>query len=85
MWQLDYSQEARNYALDSGCPLGPYNEDVLIAIEALALTPGGVPPADYKEDPPGYYVWEVAGHLVRFQRSLTPHPRLYIFAIYPIQ
>lgn len=39
MWQIGFSREASQYAIDSH----PDNEDVLIAIETLAFKPDGLP------------------------------------------
>jgi hypothetical protein len=81
MWLLDYSQEASNYALDSH----PYNEVVLMAIESLALTSDGLSTeGDYREYAPGYFLWEIAGHLVAFERFVDPPPELYIVFIRPL-
>ncbi len=79
MWQLEYNQEANHYALDSY----PYNEEVLMAIEALALTADGLPDAAYSELEPEYYLWEVAHHTVIFRRILDETPRLRILVIKP--
>jgi hypothetical protein len=64
MWRLLYNREASNYALDSY----PYNEDVLVEIETLALTAEGLPANNYARLDSEYYVWEIAKHTVIFQR-----------------
>ena len=64
MWELEYSQAANNYALDSH----PYNEEVLIAIEMLALTEDAMPAQDCRQLEPTIYLWVIAGHTVIFQR-----------------
>jgi hypothetical protein len=74
MWQLEYSREARNYAIDSH----PYNEAVLIALEGLALTVEGIPAEGCTQVEPGVYLWEVADHQAVYERILGPEgaPRL---------
>jgi len=64
MWELEYSQEANNYALDSH----PYNEEVLIAIEMLAVTEDALPAEDCRHLEPEIYLWAIAAHTVIFQR-----------------
>lgn len=64
MWTLLYNREANNYALDSY----PYVEDVLIAIELLALTDLGLLDENYLELELGYYLWKMHQHIVLFQR-----------------
>jgi hypothetical protein len=39
IWDIELSQEANNYAIDSH----PYNEHVLMAIERLAFSQDGLP------------------------------------------
>ncbi len=60
MWELEYSQEANNYALDSH----PYNEEVLIAIEMLALTGDPLPVEGCRRLEPEIYSWAIAAHTV---------------------
>lgn len=82
MWQLEYSQEASNYALDSH----PYNEGVLMAIEDLVDSEDGLPAdANWTEWRHEHYLWVVAGHLVSFQRFRSPTPRLLILFIKPLE
>jgi hypothetical protein len=80
MWQLEYSQEARNYALDSH----PYNEAVLMAIESLAQTQTGLPSENCLPSyPENHYLWLVADHWVYFYRSPSPLRMLRVRAIQP--
>ena len=81
MWKLNYTLEANNYAFDSH----PYNEDVLIAIERLALTATGLPPENCREWKPDYYLWSVASHYVTFHRILEPQPTITILMIKPMR
>lgn len=79
MWLLEYSREASNYAIDSH----PYNEDVLTAIEMLALTESALPPVTVELES-GVYLWEIEGHWVIFKRQLFPNRSLWIAIIKPI-
>lgn len=80
MWQIKYSDEAASYAIDSH----PYNEDVLLAIEDLALMPTGIPKehCELFEDP-STYLWEVADHEVIYER-FTEENLLYIWIVKPL-
>ena len=80
MWELEYSPEANNYALDSY----PYNEAVLAAIETLAQTDEGIPSVDWDEWQPDYFLWVVADHLVSYQKIASEPPKLRILVIKPI-
>ena len=80
MWKLEYNQEASNYALDSY----PYNEDVLIAIESLALTEEGLPSDLWTELEPEYYLWLVAQHIVLFRRIIGAESIIRILVIKPV-
>lgn len=78
MWQLEYTPEAQSYALDSY----PYNEAVLMAIDALGLTEEGIPTENcvaWEED---CYLWEVAEHLVSLR---VIWPKLQILWIKPME
>lgn len=79
MWALEYNQEASNYALDSY----PYNEEVLMAIESLAMTTEGLPTEAYIQLEPEYYLWEIAQHTVIFRRIMDETLRLRILVIKP--
>lgn len=81
MWTLRYSREANNYALDSY----PYNEDLLVAIELLAQTPGGLPASNYREWKPKHILWQVAGHYVAYYKTVEPHPTIIILTIKPMR
>ncbi len=78
MWLLEYSREANNYAIDSH----PYSEDVLSAIETLALTDMALPP-NSTELEPEVYLWRVEGHLVIYKRRLFPIRSIWIAIIKP--
>ena len=78
MWLLEYSPEANQYALDSY----PYDEDVLSAIELLALRLDALPSSDYRELEPEYYLWSVAQHTVLFRRIVLLS-KIRILAIRP--
>ncbi len=78
MWLLEYSREASNYAIDSH----PYNENVLIAIEMLALTDTALR-SNSVELEPGVYLWSIEGHLVVYKRRLLPDQSILIATIKP--
>jgi len=78
MWQIGFSREASQYAMDSH----PYNEEVLLAIETLAFTPDGLPQEGISELEPDIYLWQVAGHSVIYQR-ITSIRRLWVAVIKP--
>ena len=80
MWTVEYTQEAGNYAIDSH----PYNEAVLIAIEALALTQTGLPTEGYTEMEEGRYLWEVANHQV-ICRRIPERKTIRILVLKPIE
>jgi hypothetical protein len=63
-WEIEFSQEASNYAIDSH----PYNEAVLIAIERLVLTEDGLPGEGIYQLIENWCVWEVAEHTVVYER-----------------
>jgi hypothetical protein len=79
MWEIGFSQEASNYAIDSH----PYNEDVLMAIELLAFTADGLPDDGYIELEPEIFLWHVAGHSVLYRRMTQGERRLWIAVIKP--
>jgi hypothetical protein len=76
VWEIEFSQEASNYALDSH----PYNEAVLIAIEDLAASESGLPMEGSYQLLEQWYVWEIANLTVVYE--LEPHA-LYIWVIKP--
>jgi len=78
-WELGFSHEASNYAIDSH----PYNEKVLMAIEELAFSAEGIPDEHYTELEPNIYLWEVAEYLVLYQRIVENRQRLWIAFIKP--
>jgi len=79
MWEIEYSQEANNYAIDSH----PYNEQVLLAIEDLASSPDGLPPENYTLLRYNLYLWLVADHEVIYER-FTEENLLYIWIVKPL-
>lgn len=78
MWHLEYDREPSNYAIDSH----PYNEAVLIALEELAQTDDGIPAEGCTEIEPGLYLWEVADHLVIYER-IEAQRRLHVLILKP--
>lgn len=76
MWEIEFSREANNYALDSH----PYNEYVLIAIENLATSKDGLPSEGYYQLLEQWCIWEVAEHTVVYEREPQT---LYIWIIKP--
>lgn len=80
MWQIEFTKEAANYAIDSH----PYNEQVLEAIEFLAFTEDGLPTdGNLWQDEEGFIWWEVSRHLVFFRR-FEAERRLRVEAIKPL-
>ncbi|MBV7328253.1 hypothetical protein KFU94_08320 [Chloroflexi bacterium TSY] len=78
MWQIEFSQEASNYAIDSH----PYNEDVLIAIEKLAFTEDGFPEDGSYQTLEQWCVWEILDHVVVYER-VNQVLYIYIWMIKP--
>jgi len=76
VWEIEFSQEANNYALDSH----PYNETVLIAVEQLAHTVDGLPTEGLYQLLENWCVWEVSHHTVVYERD---RDGLYIWIIKP--
>lgn len=76
MWEIEFSQEANNYALDSHS----YNEDILIAIENLAASSDGLPTEGTYQLLEQWCIWEIANHTVVYE--LDPHV-LYVWVIKP--
>lgn len=78
IWDVELSQEASNYAIDSH----PYNEHVLIAIEKLAFSQDGLPTEGTYQVVEHWCVWEIAEHTVVYE--ITPALfHLYIWLIRP--
>jgi hypothetical protein len=76
IWDVEFSQEACNYVIDSH----PYNENVLVAIERLALNPDGLPSEGSYQIWEDWCIWEIAGHTVVYQKdAVISH--LYIWVI----
>ncbi len=78
LWEIEFTKEANNDALDSY----PYNEEVLIAIESLALTESRIPSNDCLEIESNFFRWTVANHHVFIQRMTK---KLRIATIKPIE
>lgn len=77
-WDVEFSQEANNYAIDSQ----PYNENVLIAIEKLAFSEDGLPLEGAYQVLEHWCIWEIAEHTVVYER--TPGLfHIYIWLIKP--
>jgi len=64
MWKIEYSQEVRNYIYDSY----PYTEAVWKIIKSLRHTPDGQPSTHHTEIPPNTIYWEIADHIVIYER-----------------
>lgn len=80
MWDVEFSQEASNYAIDSY----PYNEPILIAIETLALSHDGLPTEGHYQLLGEWCIGEIAGHTVVYER--TPAlSHIYIWLIKPTE
>lgn len=78
IWDVELSQEASNYAIDSH----PYNEVVLMAIEQLAFAEDGFPTEGTYQRLEIWCVWEIADHSVVYER--TPKSfHIYIWLIKP--
>lgn len=78
IWDVEFSQEASNYAIDSY----PYNEEVLAAIEKLAFQGEGLPSERSYEVLDNWCIWEIAEHTVVYERTPTRF-NLYIWLIKP--
>jgi hypothetical protein len=80
IWAVEFSQAANNYAIDSH----PYNENVLNAIEQLALTPNGLPSEGVYQVLENWYLWEIADHTVVYEKTPVLF-RIYIWLIKPTE
>ena len=80
IWDVDFSQEASNYAIDSH----PYNENVLTAIEQLALNPDGLPHEGTYQLLEDWCIWEIATHTVVYQKDMILF-HIYIWLIKPLE
>lgn len=78
VWEIEFSQEASNDAIDSL----PYNEDVLVAIEKLAERQEGWPDEGSFQILEEWCIWEIAGHIVVYERERTVF-HLYVWLIKP--
>ena len=78
MWEIEFSQRAGNYAVDSH----PYNEDVLTAIMNLTQSSHGLPNMGNVQQLEEWCVWEIARHTVVYEIDEFGH-MLYIWIIKP--
>ena len=78
IWDVEFSQEASNYAIDSH----PYNENVLSAIEQLTINPNGLPNEGTYQLLEDWCIWEIAGHTVVYQID-TVIFHIYVWVIKP--
>ena len=79
IWDVEFSQEANNYAVDSY----PYNEDVISAIEKLAFYQTGLPIEGVYQVLENWCIWEIANHTVVYEK--TPiRLHIYIWLIKPL-
>ena len=65
MWAIEYADEVKYYFLDNGDLVF----DLLVRIEALRLTPDGLPPEGCTQLDPDFYWWEVLRHIVLYERK----------------
>ncbi len=65
MWEIEFSREANNYAIDSH----PYNEAVLLAIEQLAFSKDGWPSEGVYRALDNWCIWEIADHIVLYEKE----------------
>ena len=78
IWDVEFSQEASNYAIDSH----PYNETVLVAIEKLAFRPDGWPAEGTYQILENWCIWEIADHTAVYEKNdVTFH--IYLWIIKP--
>ena len=80
IWDIEFSQEASNYAIDSH----PYNENILIAIEFLAFNPSGLPNEGTYQLLEDWCIWEIADHTVVYQKDDVVF-HIYIWVIKPTE
>ena len=80
IWAAEFSQAANNYAIDAH----PYNENVLNAIELLALTPDGLPSEGVYQTLENWYIWEIADHTVVYEKTPVLF-HIYIWLIKPTE
>lgn len=80
IWNVEFSQEASNYAIDSH----PHNENVLIAIEQLAFNPDGLPSEGTYQLWEDWCIWAISDHTVVYQKvEVIFH--IYIWVIKPTE
>lgn len=80
IWEIEFSQEANNYAIDSQ----PYNENVLMAIEKLAFSEAGLPSEGVYQVLEYWCIWEIADHTVVYER-MPAFLHIYIWLIKPTE
>lgn len=82
IWEIAYSDEARNYLYDSY----PYTEAVLIEIERLRLIKDAVPGEGCTQIEPNIYMWDVLQHMVLFEKvTAVAKPKLKILIVKPLE
>lgn len=79
MWQLEYTAEAKSYFIDNY----PYTFPLLIEIEKLKFTSGGIPPEGCTPIDSSLLWWEVLDHIVIYER-LPDVNQLIIASIKPM-
>lgn len=80
IWDVEFSQEASNYAVDSH----PYNENILIAIERLAFSSTGLPNEGTHQLLEDWCIWDIAEHTVVYQKDDVIF-HIYIWIIKPTE
>lgn len=79
MWTIKYTKEVRDYIYDSY----PYTEVVWQAVKSLRQLQNGVPSSDCRQLERNVFLWEVAGHLVLYERNKSDRI-LTVFVMKPI-
>lgn len=79
MWTIKYTKEVRDYIYDSY----PYTEAIWQAVKSIRQLENGVPSSDCRQLEPNVFLWEVAGHLVLYERNESDHT-LTVFVMKPI-
>jgi hypothetical protein len=81
MWIITISAEVSLYLFDST----PYVAEIIAALESLADTADGIPSAGCTQLEPNTFMWEVADHLVVYERlSTVAPPRLRVLVLKPM-
>ena len=80
IWDIEFSQEASNYAIDSH----PYNENVLTAVEQLAFNQDGLSTQGIYQLLGDWCIWEIANHTIVYQKHVAIF-HIYIWIIKPTE